>query len=88
MAPPPVSLGIKGNAFSAHLLMMLELILHSKVLQKVNLINGALFRTGILEELLQQEDRVLDHWTQKKKRLDQCLQYVMFEVSARQVWLI
>ncbi|XP_071511988.1 triple functional domain protein-like, partial [Diadema antillarum] len=38
----------------------------------------------ILEELLGQEDKVLDHWTQKKKRLDQCLQYVLFEGSARQ----
>ncbi|XP_030830052.1 kalirin [Strongylocentrotus purpuratus] len=38
----------------------------------------------ILEELLLQEDKVLDHWTQKKKRFDQCLQYVLFEASARQ----
>ncbi|XP_071823329.1 triple functional domain protein-like isoform X3 [Apostichopus japonicus] len=38
----------------------------------------------ILEELLQQEDKVLESWTTKKKRLDQCLQYVLFERSARQ----
>ncbi|XP_038072684.1 kalirin-like [Patiria miniata] len=38
----------------------------------------------ILEELLCQEDKVLESWTQKKKRLDQCLQYVLFERSARQ----
>ncbi|XP_033628960.1 kalirin-like [Asterias rubens] len=38
----------------------------------------------ILEELLTQEDKVLESWTQKKKRLDQCLQYVLFERSARQ----
>ena len=41
--------------------------------------------TGILDDLLRQEDRVLESWTQKKKRLDQCLQYVLFERSARQV---
>lgn len=40
---------------------------------------------GTLEELLQQEDKVLESWTTKKKRLDQCLQYVLFERSARQV---
>ncbi|KAJ8019897.1 Triple functional domain protein [Holothuria leucospilota] len=38
----------------------------------------------ILEELLQQEDKVLESWTTKKKRLDQCLQFVLFERSARQ----
>uniref|UniRef100_A0A1Y1LT27 Uncharacterized protein n=2 Tax=Photinus pyralis TaxID=7054 RepID=A0A1Y1LT27_PHOPY len=39
---------------------------------------------GILEKLLTQENKVLEHWTQRKKRLDQCQQFVLFERSARQ----
>lgn len=39
---------------------------------------------GILEKLLTQENKVLEHWTQRKKRLDQCEQFVLFERSARQ----
>ena len=38
----------------------------------------------ILEQLLTQENRVLEYWTSKKKRLDQNQQYVLFERSARQ----
>jgi len=38
----------------------------------------------ILERLLTQENRVLEHWTAKKKRLDQHQQYCLFERSARQ----
>lgn len=38
----------------------------------------------ILEELLSKENRVLEYWTQRKKRLDQCHQYVLFERSAKQ----
>ena len=38
----------------------------------------------ILEKLLTQENRVLEYWTGKKKRLDQNQQYVLFERSARQ----
>merc|ERR1719209_1816307 len=38
----------------------------------------------ILEKLLTQENRVLEYWTNKKKRLDQNQQYVLFERSARQ----
>ena len=38
----------------------------------------------ILEELLSKEHRVLEYWTQRKKRLDQCHQYVLFERSAKQ----
>ena len=38
----------------------------------------------ILEKLLTQENRVLEYWTSKKKRLDQNQQYVLFERSARQ----
>ena len=41
---------------------------------------------AILNELLQRENRVLHFWTLKKKRLDQCQQYVVFERSAKQVW--
>ncbi|XP_046409767.1 kalirin isoform X2 [Neodiprion fabricii] len=39
---------------------------------------------SILEELLSKENKVLEHWTQRKKRLDQCHQYVLFERSAKQ----
>ncbi|XP_023330642.1 triple functional domain protein isoform X4 [Eurytemora carolleeae] len=39
---------------------------------------------NILEKLLTQENRVLEYWTNKKKRLDQNQQYVLFERSARQ----
>ena len=42
------------------------------------------FLTVILEKLLTQENRVLEYWTSKKKRLDQNQQYVLFERSARQ----
>jgi len=38
----------------------------------------------ILERLMTQENRVLEYWTAKKKRLDQNQQYVLFERSARQ----
>ncbi|XP_011495502.1 PREDICTED: kalirin isoform X2 [Ceratosolen solmsi marchali] len=39
---------------------------------------------SILEELLSKENKVLEYWTQRKKRLDQCHQYVLFERSAKQ----
>lgn len=39
----------------------------------------------ILNELLQRENRVLHFWTMRKRRLDQCQQYVVFERSAKQV---
>uniref|UniRef100_A0AAR2KVC0 non-specific serine/threonine protein kinase n=1 Tax=Pygocentrus nattereri TaxID=42514 RepID=A0AAR2KVC0_PYGNA len=39
---------------------------------------------AILNELLQRENRVLHFWTMKKRRLDQCQQYVVFERSAKQ----
>ncbi|KAK7913704.1 hypothetical protein WMY93_013915 [Mugilogobius chulae] len=39
---------------------------------------------AILNELLQRENRVLHFWTLKKRRLDQCQQFVMFERSAKQ----
>ena len=39
---------------------------------------------GILEKLLSQENKVLEHWTQRKKRLDHCQQFVLFERSAKQ----
>lgn len=41
--------------------------------------------TAILNELLQRENRVLHFWTMKKRRLDQCQQYIVFERSAKQV---
>uniref|UniRef100_UPI0014455B36 kalirin-like n=1 Tax=Epinephelus lanceolatus TaxID=310571 RepID=UPI0014455B36 len=39
---------------------------------------------GILSELLQRENRVLHFWTLKKRRLDQCQQYLMFQSHAQQ----
>ncbi|XP_040567429.1 triple functional domain protein isoform X3 [Lepeophtheirus salmonis] len=39
---------------------------------------------AILEKLLSQENRVLEYWTTKKKRLDQHQQFCLFERSARQ----
>ncbi|XP_031414206.1 kalirin RhoGEF kinase b isoform X2 [Clupea harengus] len=44
---------------------------------------------AILSELLQRENRVLHFWTLKKRRLDQCQQYVLFERHAKQAldWL-
>uniref|UniRef100_A0A087XMU9 Kalirin RhoGEF kinase b n=1 Tax=Poecilia formosa TaxID=48698 RepID=A0A087XMU9_POEFO len=44
---------------------------------------------GILSELLQRENRVLHFWTLKKRRLDQCQQYLMFQNHAQQAleWL-
>ncbi|XP_029691129.1 kalirin isoform X2 [Takifugu rubripes] len=39
---------------------------------------------AILNELLQRENRVLHFWTLKKRRLDQCQQFVVFERSAKQ----
>ncbi|XP_075870077.1 kalirin isoform X2 [Nelusetta ayraudi] len=39
---------------------------------------------AILNELLQRENRVLHFWTLKKRRLDHCQQYLMFERSAKQ----
>lgn len=39
---------------------------------------------SILEHILEQENRVLESWATRKKRLDQCQQYVLVEHSARQ----
>lgn len=39
---------------------------------------------AILDKLLTQENQVLEFWTQRKKRLDQCQQFVLFERSAKQ----
>ncbi|XP_062258384.1 kalirin isoform X2 [Platichthys flesus] len=39
---------------------------------------------AILNELLQRENRVLHFWTLKKRRLDQCQQYLVFERSTKQ----
>ena len=43
------------------------------------------FISDILNELFQRENRVLHYWTMRKRRLDQCQQYVVFERSAKQV---
>lgn len=45
----------------------------------------SLLCSDILNELLQRENRVLHFWTMRKRRLDQCQQYVVFERSAKQV---
>ncbi|KAK3082880.1 hypothetical protein FSP39_007833 [Pinctada imbricata] len=37
-----------------------------------------------LDQLLQQENIVIEYWTVKKKKLEQCHQYVLFEQSAKQ----
>ena len=37
-----------------------------------------------MEKLLSQENRVIEQWTSKKKRLDQCQQFRLFEQSAQQ----
>lgn len=39
---------------------------------------------NIMEKLLKQENEVLEFWSQKKKRLDHCQQYVLVEHSAKQ----
>ena len=41
--------------------------------------------SATLESLLQQENIVIEFWTVKKKKLEQCHQYVLFEQSAKQV---
>ncbi|XP_047524837.1 kalirin isoform X1 [Pieris napi] len=38
---------------------------------------------AILDTLLCQENKVLEHWTVRKKRLEQCQQFALFERSAR-----
>ena len=38
-----------------------------------------------LDQLLKQENTVLEFWTTRKRRLDQCQQYVVLETSAKQV---
>lgn len=47
--------------------------------------SGVSLCAGILSELLQRENRVLHFWTLKKRRLDQCQQYLMFQSHAQQV---
>jgi len=44
-----------------------------------------IFSTETLDSLLQQENNVIEFWTVKKKKLEQCHQYVLFEQSAKQV---
>ena len=39
---------------------------------------------AILDKLLSQENQVLEYWTLRKKALDQCQQFVLFERSAKQ----
>ena len=38
-----------------------------------------------LDQLLKQENIVLEFWTTRKRRIDQCQQYVVLETSAKQV---
>ena len=44
----------------------------------------ALLHTEVLDNLLRLENRVMDYWNVKKRRLDWCQQYVLVERSARQ----
>ena len=44
--------------------------------------------TATLDQLLQQENLVIEYWTVKKRKLEQCHQYVLFEQSAKQVRII
>lgn len=39
---------------------------------------------SIKAEMLKQENHVLEHWAEKKKRLDQCKQYILVEHSSKQ----
>ena len=43
-----------------------------------------LFVTATLDHLLQQENMVLEYWSMRKRKLDQCQQFVLFERSAKQ----
>ncbi|KAH9522943.1 hypothetical protein DERF_006497 [Dermatophagoides farinae] len=38
----------------------------------------------IMDDLLTQENRVLEYWAEKKKRLDHCKQYILVEHSSKQ----
>jgi hypothetical protein len=38
-----------------------------------------------LDHLLKQENTVLEFWTTRKRKLDQCQQFVLLENSAKQV---
>jgi triple functional domain protein len=58
-------------------------MLESKIYARIRVVNFIFFIV-ILEKLLSQENRVLEYWTSKKKRLDQNQQYCLFERSARQ----
>lgn len=58
------------------------MIIYNKFLR---IISPFILILGILEQLLNQENKVLEHWTARKKRLDQCQQFVLFENSAKQV---
>lgn len=39
---------------------------------------------SIMDDLLIQENRVLEYWAEKKKRLDHCKQYILVEHSSKQ----
>lgn len=38
----------------------------------------------ILDKLLNQENKVLANWSKRKKRFDECQQFILFEKSAQQ----
>ena len=63
--------------------LIFSLMLPSKAAMMYMVIILMVF-SAILEKLLTQENRVLDYWTSKKKRLDQSQQFCLFERSARQ----
>jgi len=45
----------------------------------------AVWTAVTLDQLLKQENVVLEFWTTRKRRIDQCQQYVVLETSAKQV---
>ncbi len=77
---------IYKDHLSISIAMDLNLLLdHFSVLLLGNHGNLFLFSIATLEQLLKQENIVLEFWTMRKKKLDQCHQFVLFERSAKQV---
>lgn len=56
-----------------------------RVMKHVNKVDKLLLSfPATLDQLLQQENVVIEYWTVKKRKLEQCHQYVLFEQSAKQ----
>lgn len=79
-----------ANYSSSYPFLVFNMFLYNADMQYKNILNtfildGCAVSSDILNELLQRENRVLHFWTMRKRRLDQCQQYVVFERSAKQV---